>query len=411
MASNKKISELAPASNLDGTELFPIAKSGLNFKATIAQIKNFLGLASTVQDGLMGRDDRVKLDAIATGATKNASDAELRDRGTHTGTQDASTITGLSQVATGGAYADLTGKPDLTPSGLGCAPVSHVGAGGGAHPLASDTTAGFMGPAHIVKLNGLKDVASTGLFSDLLSPPRQGLLNTGFHWNPNSNTTSGQALNDWSTIGTSSYVQLASSGADFASHSQYHEFLSAVGTYIASGLRSAKPPVKRGNHAVVGGFCFEAIVGPKVYVAGSVGVFGLFANSSKAYGNFSGTDIGVGIGWNADDTADTPITLRWGDGTTVTAVQAPSGRIGDAHPYYVKIECVPAGTAISVTVVDMETGTVLFDNYQITTNLLPVDTPLYSLAQMGTLANATDPVCVRVWAMSCVSFPRWMFPA
>ena len=53
--------------------------------------------------------ERTKLAGIATGATANSTDAQLRDRSTHTGTQAASTITGLSTVATSGSAADLTG--------------------------------------------------------------------------------------------------------------------------------------------------------------------------------------------------------------------------------------------------------------------------------------------------------------
>lgn len=54
-----------------------------------------------------------KLAGIASGATANATDAQLRDRSTHTGTQSAGTITGLAAVATSGAYADLSGRPSL----------------------------------------------------------------------------------------------------------------------------------------------------------------------------------------------------------------------------------------------------------------------------------------------------------
>lgn len=57
---------------------------------------------------------KVKLDGIASGATANATDAQLRDRSTHTGTQHVSTITGLAAVASSGAYGDLSGRPDLT---------------------------------------------------------------------------------------------------------------------------------------------------------------------------------------------------------------------------------------------------------------------------------------------------------
>lgn len=41
-----------------------------------------------------------KLTGVATGATKNSTDAQLRDRATHTGTQAVGTITGLGSAAT-----------------------------------------------------------------------------------------------------------------------------------------------------------------------------------------------------------------------------------------------------------------------------------------------------------------------
>jgi len=51
-----------------------------------------------------------KLNGVADGATANATDAQLRDRSTHTGTQAVSTITGLGTIATQNANAvALTG--------------------------------------------------------------------------------------------------------------------------------------------------------------------------------------------------------------------------------------------------------------------------------------------------------------
>lgn len=44
--------------------------------------------------------DKDKLAGIEVGATRNSTDAQLRDRGTHTGTQPASSITGLGTAAT-----------------------------------------------------------------------------------------------------------------------------------------------------------------------------------------------------------------------------------------------------------------------------------------------------------------------
>ena len=70
---------------------------------------------------------KVKLEGIATGATANATDAQLRDRSTHTGTQTLSTITGLGtgvptalaiNIGTAGAPVILGGAGG-TPSALG----------------------------------------------------------------------------------------------------------------------------------------------------------------------------------------------------------------------------------------------------------------------------------------------------
>lgn len=57
--------------------------------------------------------EKTKLSGITTGATANDTDANLKNRANHTGTQAASTITGLATVATSGSYSDLTGKPSV----------------------------------------------------------------------------------------------------------------------------------------------------------------------------------------------------------------------------------------------------------------------------------------------------------
>lgn len=69
--------------------------------------------ATTSVAGFMAAADKTKLNGIATGATANSTDATLLARANHTGTQAASTITGLATVATSGAYADLSGLPSL----------------------------------------------------------------------------------------------------------------------------------------------------------------------------------------------------------------------------------------------------------------------------------------------------------
>jgi len=54
-----------------------------------------LPVSTTTLAGLQSATDKTKLDGIAAGATANSTDAQLRDRSTHTGTQAISTITGL----------------------------------------------------------------------------------------------------------------------------------------------------------------------------------------------------------------------------------------------------------------------------------------------------------------------------
>lgn len=67
---------------------------------------NALTVSGNIAVGGMvdGRDiaaDGLKLDGIASGATANATDAQLRDRATHSGAQAISTITGLQAALDG----------------------------------------------------------------------------------------------------------------------------------------------------------------------------------------------------------------------------------------------------------------------------------------------------------------------
>lgn len=69
--------------------------------------------ATTSTAGFMAAADKTKLDGIATGATANASDVQLRDRATHSGTQAISTVNGL-QTALDGKEAAGTASASMT---------------------------------------------------------------------------------------------------------------------------------------------------------------------------------------------------------------------------------------------------------------------------------------------------------
>jgi hypothetical protein len=78
-----------------------------------------LPAVSTTEAGLMPATDKVKLNGIATGATANSTDAQLRDRTLHTGVQAIATVTGL-QTALDGKQNNLGFTPynATNPSGF-----------------------------------------------------------------------------------------------------------------------------------------------------------------------------------------------------------------------------------------------------------------------------------------------------
>ncbi len=90
---------------------------------------------------------------VADGATANATDAALRDRATHTGTQAASTITGLAAVATSGSAADLTAG--TLPAARFDDAAHGSRAGGALHAAATGSAAGFMSAADKAKLDAI----------------------------------------------------------------------------------------------------------------------------------------------------------------------------------------------------------------------------------------------------------------
>ena len=120
-----------------------------------------------------------KLNGVAPGATANATDAALRDRSTHTGTQAVSTVSGLQSaldskvsaeagkslmtdaertklggIATGAQVNVATNIGQGTPTGTGIPLTSSTGTGT-TLPVATTSLAGLMAPADKSKLNGV----------------------------------------------------------------------------------------------------------------------------------------------------------------------------------------------------------------------------------------------------------------
>lgn len=140
-------------------------------------------VATTTAAGFMSKDDKTKLNGIATGANNY----------THPSTHAASMITGLAEVATSGSYTDLTDKPtSMTPTahshaqsditGLATA-LNGKASTGHTHTAASTTANGFMSKEDKTKLNGIatganKTTVDSALSSTSTNPVQNKVVNT-----------------------------------------------------------------------------------------------------------------------------------------------------------------------------------------------------------------------------------------
>jgi hypothetical protein len=102
-------------------------------RQAIDAVISAVGNATQTVSGWMSPTDKTKLDGVATGATANSSDAQLRDRATHTGTQPLSTISDAGTAAAAdveafataaqGLKADTALQPGASPTVLSVDPL------------------------------------------------------------------------------------------------------------------------------------------------------------------------------------------------------------------------------------------------------------------------------------------------
>jgi len=96
--------------------------------------------------------ERTKLAGVATGATANATDAALRDRATHTGTQAANTISDFAASVRAQIEAALLAGANvtITPAGSGATRTLSIaatsGGGGGGSALSGTAVLSVPGP-------------------------------------------------------------------------------------------------------------------------------------------------------------------------------------------------------------------------------------------------------------------------
>lgn len=168
--------------------------------------------ATTSDAGVLSAADKTKLNGIATGATANASDAQLRDRSTHTGSQAISTVTGLQTALDGKAasshthtIANVTNLQTSLNSKANTADLSSVATSGSYNDLTNV-------PTIPTALGTLSDVSTAGASTG------QVLKYDGSSWSPAEDDTSsgspGGATNLTSSANATSVTVLSDTGTD-----------------------------------------------------------------------------------------------------------------------------------------------------------------------------------------------------
>lgn len=120
--------------------------------------------ATTSVAGFMSAADKTKLDGVASGATANATDAALRDRSTHTGTQAASTISDFNSAARAQTEAALVAGTNITitPAGSGATRTLTIAASGGGGGSTNRMGFNSMRPAAGVFMSNSTDCGALG---------------------------------------------------------------------------------------------------------------------------------------------------------------------------------------------------------------------------------------------------------
>lgn len=268
--------------------------------------------------------EKTKLAGVATAATANATDAQLRDRATHTGTQVIATVTGLQAALDAKQATMVSGTHIKTINGsslLGSGDIVIAGGGGAPGAIPLDGWFFLITPN---RWSAIKTIGSLGEFENasgsitIPAPSNASLRQSWMRWETASAAAANSALE-----------------------------------------QSAYPsPVWRGNAAGRGGFVYRTRFAVTSSVAGQRGLFGL-QDYMGAYGasqSVYGLNNMLALAFDAAVDANWQIAHCLSGGATKVDLGANFPINDPSAVLDVEFKCAPNASTVSWSVKDLNSG-------------------------------------------------------
>lgn len=380
--------------------------------------------------------DETKLDGIATGATANDTDANLKNRANHTGTQTASTISDLQEtvedligtkIVAGSnvtvSYNDTTGETTIASSGgAGGSPAgsttqiqfNDAGAFGGDADLTWDKTTNDLvlgGTDTGITLQGITNepsAASSGklhfyskdiggrMLPKIIGPSGvDSALQTHFAtnnirlWTPTT-ATAGVWLGT-AGAGAGTYTTALPTDTSLYTSIKRARWANVVTTTNqVLGQRNTEAMFYRGSAVSgAGGFFFYARLGFDVWTNGGRFFAGMHSATTVVSADPSALNNTVGF---CVDAADNGLIHFLTRGTSAT--KASTGlTITSGKGYDVTIFCAPGSSQYTWRIVDLNTGTVASGTATLT---LPTNTTKLTAGVLASNAALTTATAIQL---------------
>lgn len=247
--------------------------------------------ATTTDAGVMTAADKTKLDGVAPGATANSTDAQLRDRSTHTGTQTASTISDFNASTRAQVEAQLIAGANvtLTPGGSGATRTLTIastgGGGGGGSMIVEDDGVTTVNPATTLNFTGTGvTVTDGGAGEAVINIPGDAVQSV--------NGQTGVVVLDASDVGADVAGAAAAAVAAHESaldpHPQYLTAAEGNAAYDALGTAAAEAEDARFQSTGLisgGALSINGVDDTKFDVAAGVAIFADYTNPTKSLAN------------------------------------------------------------------------------------------------------------------------------